>query len=86
MSDKTLNQELQTSAEAMKKVLEDLRLLRSGVERGPGGRELSEAITNFETGCMWMIRAGFTNKDDYNPARVYEKGIEPEGEEEAKKE
>jgi|GEM_PF-5095099 len=86
MDRQNLNQALKLSAESMKKVLEDLRVLRAGVERGPGGRELSEAITNFETGCMWMIRAGFTNKDDYNPARVYEKGIEPEGEEEAKKE
>ena len=32
----------------------------------PGGRELSEAITHFETGCMFMIRSLFADKP-YSP-------------------
>lgn len=45
-----------------------LREARDEVNRPTktGGRELSEAITCFETGCMWMNRSQFADKP-YSP-------------------
>jgi hypothetical protein len=66
MTDFQVNQ-VETSRELMDKVLTDLRTLRDSLSREQaGGRELSEAITNFETGCMWMIRSQFADKP-YSP-------------------
>jgi hypothetical protein len=51
----------------MNLVLDVLREKRSQLQSGqPGGRELSEAITLFETGCMWMIRSQFADQP-YSP-------------------
>ena len=48
-------------------VLNLLRDKRSQLQPGHfGGRELSEAITQFETGCMWMIRSLFADQP-YSP-------------------
>lgn len=45
-----------------------LRESRNEVSRPTktGGRELSEAITCIETGCMWMNRSQFA-ETDYSP-------------------
>jgi len=48
-------------------VLNLLRDKRSQLQPGHfGGRELSEAITQLETGCMWMIRSLFADQP-YSP-------------------
>lgn len=53
--------------EHMDLVLQILRKRRAELTPGEtGGRELSEAITFFETGSMWMIRSLFADKD-YSP-------------------
>lgn len=53
--------------EHMDLVLQILRKKRADLlPNDPGGRELSEAITLFETGCMWMIRSLFADKP-YSP-------------------
>lgn len=53
---------------SMNKVLVILRELRRRKTPGSvGGRELSEAITHFETGCMWMIRSIFAEEGEYSP-------------------
>lgn len=40
--------------------------LKNAYDVKSGARELSEAITHFETGCMWMIRSLFADKP-YSP-------------------
>ena len=53
--------------EHMDLVLQILRKARA--DKKPedfGTRELAEAITHFETGCMWMIRSQFADKP-YSP-------------------
>ena len=53
--------------EKVDSILVELRAAREKLNPGqPGGRELSEAITNFETGSMWMIRHNFSDKP-YTP-------------------
>jgi len=48
-------------------VLNLLRDKRSQLNPGqPGFWEVSEAITQFETGCMWMIRSLFADQP-YSP-------------------
>lgn len=54
------------SRELMDKVLKLLREERDSRQRGTGAREIAEAITNFETGCMWMIRSEFA-EEPYSP-------------------
>ncbi len=51
------------AAIALDRVLKLLREARDEVMRPAktGGRELSEAITCIETGCMWMNRAKFAD-------------------------
>lgn len=56
------------SAMLLDKALILLRAARDEVTRPAktGGRELSEAITNLETACMWMNRSKFAQKP-YSP-------------------
>ena len=60
---------METAREEMDKVLVFLRNQRKIVtdHKYPGARELSEAITLFETGCMWMIRSQFASEGEYSP-------------------
>lgn len=64
---------LEESRLAMDNVLRNLRDLREMKQRGPGGRELSEAITNFETGCMYMNRSEHAVDGEYSPLLKLEK-------------
>lgn len=52
--------------EDLDNILEWIREERNDRDRGVGARELSEAITNFETACMWLNRAYFA-ESDYSP-------------------
>ena len=52
--------------ETLDKVLKEMRKERDARTHRDGGRELSEAITCLETGCMWMNRSLFADKP-YSP-------------------
>lgn len=59
---------MEEAREAMDKVLKFLRGYRVDLahDKRPGVRELSEAITCFETGSMWMNRSQFS-ETEYSP-------------------
>lgn len=63
-----MNKNVKKSQALIDEALKLLREAREDVNRPTkfGGRELSEAITCFETGSMWMNRAMFADKP-YSP-------------------
>lgn len=70
--DNTKPNEVQTVDEAriaLNSVLVFLRGYRSdiSIDKRPGARELSEAITCLETGGMWMNRSQFAHEGEYTP-------------------
>lgn len=55
-------------ADALLKLLRDERNARPRTTDGKdGGRELSEAITCIQTGCMYLNESCFVDERDYTP-------------------